>query len=139
MNVNAAPPGTTVGASVIFCGPWPIVTVRPDIVPTAAPKTTSLRKCLPSCTRPAPTQAPTADAGRPAFHPKWRHTTAAVVKAPDVWPDGNEYDLPSGLPGRLRRTANFTPCVTTALIACALTRSAPKWLTVFLCAMSPVA
>ena len=71
-----------------------MVTVRPAVVPTAAPKTTSLRKCRPSCTRLAPTQAPTADAGRPAFQPKWRHTTAAVANALDVWPDGNEYERP---------------------------------------------
>src|SRR6187399_3230777 len=116
-----------------------MVTVRPDIVPTAAPMTTSLKKCLPSCTRPAPTQAPTADAGTPAFQPKWRHVTAAVVNALDVWPDGNEYDVPSGSPGRLRLTENFTPCVTTALIACALTRSAPKSAIVRWCTMRPVA
>ena len=67
-----------------------MVTVAPRHVPTAAPKTTSLRKCRPSCTRPAPTQAPIAEAGSPAFQPKWRQTTAAVANALAVWPEGNE-------------------------------------------------
>ena len=64
------------------------------------------------------THAPTADAGTPAFQPKWRHTTAAVVNALDVCPDGNGYEVLSGCRDA-GPTENFTPCVTTALDVCA--------------------
>jgi len=40
-----APPGEATGDIVTWASPWPIVTVQPDTMPTAAPNATSLRKC----------------------------------------------------------------------------------------------
>ena len=42
---SPAPPGAATGVIVTCASPWPIVTVQPDTMPTAAPNATSLRKC----------------------------------------------------------------------------------------------
>ncbi len=46
----------------------------------------------------------------------------AVAKLEAVWPEGNEYRVPSG---RVRCTENLMPCVTSWVTICARTRSDP--------------
>src|ERR1700742_879855 len=58
----------------------------------------------------------------PAFHPRWRWSTAAVANADAVCPDGKESDVPSG---RVRPTPSLMACVIACETNCARTRSAP--------------
>src|SRR5262245_2289920 len=65
----AAPPGTAVTATG-NSRPWR-VTVRPEIIPTVEPNTTSLSQCLLSGRRDTATYDAKMYAGTAPFHPRW--------------------------------------------------------------------
>src|SRR4029450_7686792 len=101
-------PGEMAGATESCCRCTFNVTARPAVIPSAAPKTTSVAKWRDAARRELPTYRAITCAGTPTFHPRCRWSTAAVANADDVWPEGNEYGSPSG---RVRRTTTFRPSV----------------------------
>src|SRR5690242_6692374 len=104
------PPGTGIGANVQKLRPCS-VTVRPLIVPTAAPNTTSLSQCTLSCRREDAMYAANVYPSTLIFQPRCRSITVAVANVTDECPDGN--DRLSEALGLSRCTACFSASVST--------------------------